>query len=77
MGTLFRACVLLSVFIAIGHLTHAQSPNQPPPSKAINETILCGKEWKLGSFEMGDGEKPKPAQIFLSTFRRERSITRF
>jgi len=57
MGKLFPACVLLSVFIAIGHLSHAQSRAQPSPSKGSNEAILSGKDWKLGSFEMGDGEK--------------------
>ena len=59
-----HAC-LLSVFIAIGHFSHAQSPAQPSPLKGSNEAILSGKDRKVGSFEMGDGEKQGS---FLSDF---------
>src|SRR5215469_2903077 len=52
---IFRARVLFSVFL-IGY-SSPQPSVQASVSRAGNEIVLSGNDWKLGSFEMGNGEK--------------------
>src|SRR5215471_18057383 len=56
MAWAFRTCTLPVVFfLAVATLSFAQTHSRP--AHATNEILLSGNDWKLGSFEMGEGEK--------------------
>src|SRR5215469_2747982 len=53
----FLPVVLYFVFVLSPHAAFAQSSASAVPSPSTSQILLTGDDWKLGAFEMGDGEK--------------------
>ena len=57
--------LLIALVVIPGHFALAQLATQLPPAGKATEIVLSGSDWKLGSFEMDEGEKQA---AFLSGF---------